>query len=101
MGSLERRLSALEERYGVGSGMFNPVRDYEREQRELMEREAIKRLTEVELVILEELLQLRSEHPDLSGAEFYGLMTKAQHALERRWVRVLKEVKREFSEAPA
>ena len=63
--------------------------------------EGLKRLTDVELAVFKELMELRSEHADISGAEFYGLMTDVHHTLERRWVEVLREVKREFAEAPA
>ncbi len=72
----------------------NRIRKLEEERRRGPEPpcEAFRRLTEVELAVMEELLELRTEHPDVSGADFHRLMTDVQHTMERRWSQVVKEV---------
>jgi hypothetical protein len=75
-----KRLEALEARYGVGTGQFTP---HGGEGREVVTREALKRLTGPECAILRELMELRERHPDISGAEFFGLMTDVHREMER------------------
>jgi hypothetical protein len=89
VGSIERRIEELEVRYGVGTGQFTP---HHGDERELVTSEALQRLTRPEFAILRELMELREQHPDLNGAEFFGLMTDVHHAMEREWVRVVRGV---------
>jgi hypothetical protein len=93
MGRLDKRIEELERHFGVGTGQFDARRTIEWEEwREQVSEEAYKRLSDVELAVLVELLKLRSKHPEMSGAQFYSLMTPVHHAMERYWSRVLKEV---------
>jgi hypothetical protein len=89
VGSVERRIETLEARYGVGVGQFAPHRG---EERELVTREAVQRLTSVELAVLSDLMSLREEHPDISGAKFFGLMTNVHHAMESEWLKIVRGV---------
>ena len=92
MGTMRRqlkRLEALEARYGVGTGQFTL---HGGEGREAATRQALKRLTGPEFAILRELMELRERHPDISGAEFNGLMTDVHREMEREWVRVVRGV---------
>ena len=52
----------------------------------------MKRLTGPEFAILRELMELRERHPDISGAEFFGVMTDVHREMEREWVRVVRGV---------
>jgi hypothetical protein len=89
VGSVERRIETLEARYGIGVGQFAPHRG---EERELVTREALSRLTSVELKVLEDLMELRARHPDVSGAEFFGLMSELHHAMESEWLKIVRGV---------
>lgn len=84
-----KRLEALEARYGVGTGQFTP---HGRGGREAATRQALKPLTGPEFAILRELMELRERHPDISGAEFYGVMSDVHREMEREWVRVVRGV---------
>ena len=80
--------------------MFDTMRDREQEYREQVSQEVMSRLSEVELVVLAELLELREQHPDLNGAEFYRViqespLSKVYGAMERRWSRLVREVMRD------
>lgn len=91
-----RRLAKLEARYGIGTDQFAPHRG---DARELVSREAMRRLTGVELEVLTELLELRAQYQDMSGASFFSLMSRAHHAMEHRWVQIVKKVMRDAAEA--
>ena len=88
---LEKRLLKLEADFGVGTGTFKSYTDLAQAQRERVVSEALRRLTDVELTVLVELLELRCRHLDLSGTRFYRLMSDIYRAMERRWRRVMKE----------
>jgi hypothetical protein len=88
-----RRLEELEARYGVGTAQFTPHKGDD--ERELVAREALRRLTGVELVVLTEVMELRAQHPNMSGAEFFGLMSDTHRAMEREWVCVVRGVLRD------
>lgn len=89
---VERRLQELEAHHGVGTGQFAP---HEGEQRESVTREALRRLTAVELKVLSEMMELRERHPGMSGAEFFGLMGEVHRAMESEWIRVVRGVLRD------
>jgi hypothetical protein len=93
MGSIiERRIEELELRYGVGTAQFTP---HEGNERGLVTREALSRLTSVELKVLEDVMELRVRHPDVSGAEFFGLMSDLHRTMEREWVNIVRGVLRD------
>jgi hypothetical protein len=92
MGRIGPRLEELEARYGVGTGQFAPHAGDERSQ---ITREAMRRLTPVELKVVEEMMELRADHPNMSGAEFFGLMSETHHAMEGEWVKVVRGVLRD------
>jgi hypothetical protein len=94
LGSLERRLARLEERFRVWHG---PEEGQER--RRLVEK-ALQRLSGIELAVLCEVLELKTAHPEAGGVEHWRLMTDTQREMESEWRRVVREVKSEL-EAPA
>jgi hypothetical protein len=90
--SIDQRIEELEVRYGVGTAQFTP---HQGDERELVTREALSRLTHVELKVLKDLMELRAQHPDVSGAEFFGFMSDLQRTMESEWVRVVRGVLRD------
>jgi|SRR5215210_3487351 len=92
MGSLEKRLVSLEERFRIWPG------SEEDEVRALLTQKAIERLSLIELKVLGEVLELKEAHPDLSDAKRWRLMTDTQRAMEWEWRRVVKEVARELED---
>jgi len=56
---------------------------------------AMRRLTDIEFMVFESLLELRDDYPTVSGAEIWHLMTPLQHALESEFYRLCRSVIRE------
>ena len=90
MGSLEKRLASLEERFMIWHG---PEED---EVRALLTQKALERLSLIELMVLGEVLELKAANPKLSDAERWRLMTDTQQAMEPEWRRVVREVRSEL-----
>jgi hypothetical protein len=90
VGSLEKRLVSLEERFRIWHGAE------EDEVRALLTQKAMKRLSLIELKVLGEVLEIKAANPDLSDAERWRLMTGTQQAMEPEWRRVVREVAREL-----
>jgi hypothetical protein len=90
LGSLEKRLASLEERFRMWRG------SEEDEERALITQKAIERLSLIELMVLEEVLELKAANPDLPGDEIWRLMTDTQQAMEPEWRRVVREVRSEL-----
>jgi hypothetical protein len=94
--NIEARIAQLEAQYGsVGVGQFNPLRNRDPLERGAVLVEAINRLSSLEFHILEELLEKRERHGDMSGAEFFSVMSKTEHAFELEWIKVCRSIVRE------
>ena len=90
MGSLEKRLASLEERFRMWHG------SEEDEERALITQKAIERLSLIELMVLEEVLELKAANQDLPVDEIWRLMTDTQQAMEPEWHRGVREVRSEL-----
>jgi hypothetical protein len=90
LGSLEKRLASLEERFRIWHG---PEED---EVRALLTQKAIERLSLIELMVLGEVLEIKAANLDLSDAERWRLMTDTQQAMKPEWRRVVREVRSEL-----
>jgi len=98
--NLGSRLAALEELHrrgqNLGSGMFVRTRTVEDPlERAEIWTAAIQRLTTIESLIFESLLELRHDYPTVSGATLHGLMTPLQHTFESEFYKLCRSVIRE------
>jgi hypothetical protein len=79
VGKLSNRVAALEK---IAPSWVAPT---EEEQRKRIIRRASQRLSVVELGCLTEVLKIRREHPDISGADLWRLLTPTQRDMESLW----------------
>jgi len=76
----------------VGSGPLNSRRTIG-DERQLVTREALRRLSSVELAVLREVMELRARHPNMSGAGFFWA-DDIHRAMESEWHKIVRGVLR-------
>ena len=96
MGSIEQRIAGLEKRFGI----YPSPEGWESEAGERLMKEAMGRLSLIELMVLSEVLELKMANPDASGVEHWRLMTETQREMDSEWRRIKREVWNEL-ETPA
>jgi hypothetical protein len=89
MGSLiDKRLSVLEESFGDKLRVLDPD---EGELARKLFREAFRRLSVVEMDVLNELADVYHAYPDLSPADVWRKFSEAQRDMEWRFRRVVRQ----------
>lgn len=93
MGSIDRRLEALEESLG------DDLRALEPDQADISRRlfrEAYRRLSIVEMHVMGELRNAYRARPGLSPAEVWHELTEAQRAMQYRWLDATRDAARDL-----
>lgn len=93
MGIIDRRLEALEATFAGGSG--SGAGDLQRE----LFREAFRRLSVVEMSVMEELNDAYRSRPGTSPAWVWRELTEAQRAMETHWRTTVGATAREMIDA--